>query len=58
MPSRFDKFVQEENIRNFKSKIATETDLVRLVLLRSLLQEEEALQRHREEAEYRATRPT
>lgn len=42
MPSRFDKFVQDENIRNFKKQIEAETEPVRLQLLRTLLKEEEA----------------
>ena len=42
MPSRFDKFVHDENIRNFKRQIEeAEDDPVRLALLNRLLREEE-----------------
>jgi hypothetical protein len=41
MPDRFDKFVHEENIRNFKRQIEAEDDPVRLALLRRLLREEQ-----------------
>ncbi len=42
MPNRFDKFVHDENLKNFKKHIAAETDPVRLTLLRTLLKEEES----------------
>ena len=38
MPNRFDKFVRDENLRNFTSQIETETDHVRLAMLHVLLQ--------------------
>ena len=43
MPDLFNRFVQDENIRNFKRQIAAEKiDLVRLDILKSLLLAEEA----------------
>lgn len=42
MPDRLDKFVHDENIKNFTMQIKTETDPVRLALLKALLKEEEA----------------
>ena len=38
MPSRFDKFIHDENI---KSLIETETDSARLTMLKTLLREEQ-----------------
>lgn len=37
MPDRFNEFVHRENIRQFQSKLATETDPERRKLLESLL---------------------
>jgi hypothetical protein len=42
MPNRFDKFIHDENIKNFSKQIETETDPVRLALLKTLLSEERA----------------
>jgi hypothetical protein len=42
MPDRLDRFVQDENIENFRKQIQAETDPARLELLRSLLRDEEA----------------
>ena len=42
MPNRFDKFIHDENIKNFSKQIETETDPVRLPLLKTLLSEERA----------------
>jgi hypothetical protein len=42
MPDRLDKFVHDENIRKFTKQIEAETDPVRLAMLRTLLQEEQA----------------
>jgi hypothetical protein len=42
MPDRFDKFVHDENIKNFSKQLETETDPVRLALLKTLLKEEVA----------------
>ncbi len=41
MPDRFDKFVHDENIKNFTRQIETETDPAKLVVLKSLLSEEQ-----------------
>ena len=41
MPDRFDKFVHDENIRNFKKRIEAERDPARLEVLKRLLREEE-----------------
>ena len=42
MPNRFDKFIHDENIKNVSKQIETETDPVRLALLKTLLSEERA----------------
>jgi len=42
MPDRFDKFVHDENLKRFAQQIETETDPVRLAVLRALLKEEQA----------------
>lgn len=41
MPARFDKFIHDENVKNFKKHIAAETDPTRLALLATLLKEEQ-----------------
>ena len=44
MPNRLDKFVRDENIKYFSGEIEieTETDPVRLALLKTLLKQEQA----------------
>ncbi len=42
MPGRFDKFVRDENIKNFRRQIETETEPVHLAMLKTLLKEEQA----------------
>ncbi|MEP7240228.1 MAG: hypothetical protein ABI697_05030 [Devosia sp.] len=42
MPDRFDKFIRDENIRNFTKQIETETDPKRLAMLKDLLRAESA----------------
>ena len=42
MPNRLDKFVRDENIKYFSGQIETETDPVRLALLKTLLKQEQA----------------
>lgn len=42
MAGRFDKFVHDENIKNFRRQIETETEPVRLAMLKTLLKEEQA----------------
>jgi len=41
MPSRFDKFIHDENIKSFSRQIETETDPARLTMLKTLLREEQ-----------------
>lgn len=40
MPNRFDKFVHDENLKNFAAKIAIETDPIRLAQIKLVLKEE------------------
>jgi hypothetical protein len=40
MPTRYNKFVHEENVRRFEKLIETETDPSKLTLLQQLLAEE------------------
>ena len=42
MPNRFDKFIHDENLKSFSRQIEVETDPTRLVLLKTLLREEQA----------------
>ncbi|MEO9230781.1 MAG: hypothetical protein ABI216_17805 [Devosia sp.] len=41
MPNRFDKFVHDENLKDFGRQIEIETDPTRLALLKTLLREEQ-----------------
>lgn len=40
MPSRFDKFIHDENLKSFKQQIEAQTDPERLAMPRTLLSEE------------------
>jgi hypothetical protein len=42
MPGRFDKFVHDENIKNFTKRIRVETDAVRVAMANTLLKQEMA----------------
>jgi hypothetical protein len=42
MPSRFDNFIHDENIKNFEAKIRVEDDPVRRALLKAMLAKEKA----------------
>lgn len=42
MPGRFDKFIRDENIKNFRRQIETETEPVHLAMLKTLLREEQS----------------
>lgn len=42
MPDRFDKFVHDQNLKNFSLQIETETNPARLKMLKALLKEEQA----------------
>ncbi|OBQ57818.1 hypothetical protein [Mesorhizobium erdmanii] len=50
MPTRYNKFVHEENVRRFEKRLETETDLGQRTLLRELLAEEWKQLRHPLEA--------
>ncbi|MEO9230692.1 MAG: hypothetical protein ABI216_17355 [Devosia sp.] len=41
MPNRFDKFVHDENLKDFGRQIEIETDPTRLALLKILFREEQ-----------------
>jgi hypothetical protein len=40
MPKRFDRFIHDENIKNFTRQLERATDPVSVVLLKTLLREE------------------